>query len=537
MKRNITKRIINAKKDNLKSYYHNEKGLIVSGDQVKGGEDFCKPEPFVGIKRFELDTKIKWVKTSILQVPEIHKQVYKEVRVLDEALIQSIKCQGIMTPLIITKNYSIISGVNRFRVASFLGIDVVPVIYSDCEEVNSEEVVGSNIQRIKAYSIIYKEYIILRKAFGISQGSRSDKTGKGNKHLKIILGVSRATLSRLIKIDRLAQSLFGDNNEKKDEIWEMVDNPQKGIPSTIKYLKRLILQRNKLNEKYEHLIVDGFAVYNSSSFELKELDAETVALHICSPPYFGAIRNYETGENQLGWEHTPDLYVENLVKHFESTKRVLKASGSLVVNLGDTSTFENQGKALTPAKFVVKMQENGWHIVSTYIWLKERVRPISYTNKPINTFEYLFHFSKSENYYFNREWLENEKDPIYNQLIFGNQPTGKVIKDLFDLREGANDGILKSLVSQNRNLKNVCESVGVEMNHTATFPIIIPSVFINLLTKEGDLVIDGFNGTGTTGAACKVLGRNYVGYELNKNYIDISLVRMNLVETKLKNAA
>jgi DNA modification methylase len=129
--------------------------------------------------------------------------------------------------------------------------------------------------------------------------------------------------------------------------------------------------------------------------------------------------------------------------------------------------------------------------------------------------------------------MYNHTDPIYNPLIFGKSNKSKSIKDVFDLREMNEGGVINWLVSNTIELDKKCREKGVAQNHSATFPLIIPSVFINLTTKPGDLVVDGFNGTASTGAACQVLGRNYIGFELNKNYLQVSKVRMDMVKDEL----
>jgi site-specific DNA-methyltransferase (cytosine-N4-specific) len=268
---------------------------------------------------------------------------------------------------------------------------------------------------------------------------------------------------------------------------------------------------------------------------MNELDSNTVDLHMTSPPYWGGIRNYNLGENELGWESNVDDFVKNLVEHFEATRRVLKPTGSLVVNLGDSVDKSKNHNALAPFRFALKMVEKGLHLAGTYIWMKPRFTPSTPKKKPISTFEIIFHFGKKPQYEFYKDWMSNPSDPIYNPLIFGKPNKPKYLKDIFDLREINEGGIIKWNSSNTTEINKKCKERGIEQNHNATFPLMIPSIFINLTTKPGDLVIDGFNGTASTGAACQVLGRNYVGFELNKNYISVSKVRLESVEEELNN--
>jgi DNA modification methylase len=512
------------------------KELIISGEEVNSNNNLCSPCNYEGMNRIDLDREVKWVKTTDLKPSSHHIQIYSEEKILDNALIKSIKKKGIITPLLITSTHIIISGVRRFKVALLLNMELVPVIYNTNDELNVADIVDSNITRIKKYSIIYKEYKVLKKAYGISQGTRTDLVHKGKKSqekINTILGVSRGTIARLIKIERLASQLFNSDTHKLNEIWDMVDQPKKGIMGVLRYLNNIKYERNNSNGVVENLIGNGYTIYNSSSAKMNELEDNSVNLHITSPPYWGGIRNYNLGENELGWENNVDDYVSNLVEHFEATRRVLKPTGSLVVNIADSIDKSKNHLSLAPMRFVIKMIEKGWHLAGTYIWLKSRFIPTPNKKTPISTFENIFHFTKTPNYSFYKEWMYNDTDPIFNPLIFGKSNKSKCIKDVFDLREMNEGGVINWLVSNTTELDKKCKERGIEQNHNATFPLMIPSVFINLTTKPGDLVIDGFNGTASTGAASQVLGRNYIGFELNKNYISVSKVRIESIEEEL----
>jgi len=64
------------------------------------------------------------------------------------------------------------------------------------------------------------------------------------------------------------------------------------------------------------------------------------------------------------------------------------------------------------------------------------------------------------------------------------------------------------------------------MGHPAPFPVELPKRFINLYSFKDDLVLDPFIGSGTTALASKLMQRNYVGYEINKDYIEIANKRL-----------
>ncbi len=73
---------------------------------------------------------------------------------------------------------------------------------------------------------------------------------------------------------------------------------------------------------------------------------------------------------------------------------------------------------------------------------------------------------------------------------------------------------------------NINPARAKKIGHPAPFPIELPQKFINLYSYKGDLILDPFLGSGTTSVAAKQLNRNYVGYEINKEYIDIANIRL-----------
>jgi site-specific DNA-methyltransferase (adenine-specific) len=493
----------------------------------------CNSSEFSGFERYELNKVIKWVKSVSLKIYDFHFEIYGKEELLDVALVESIKQKGILTPLIVNKDNFVISGATRLKVALFLGIERVPVLYSS-QETFKEDLVNFNIYRRKKYSVILKEYQILKDILNIKQGCRTDlSNGKKANELPDILGVSQATLQRLSAIDKLTKDLYSNEPEKICEVWKIVDSQKKGINTILEFLKNEKCKRLNNTGSPNHFDESKCRIYNSSSAIMEELNNDSVSLNFCSPPYFGAVRDYSIGQNQLGWESTPEQYVNNLCKHFEATKRVLKESGSLVVNIGDSIDPTTNLYSLVPQKFVLGMQGIGWVVQGVYIWLKRGFIPTFPNAKPTSAFEYIFHFTKTKQVVFNKDWMNNESDPIYNSIIFGKKDGFRTIKDIFDLRN-LNDGIIESSLANNSKLRTKCIELGIEQTHRATFPLILPSIFINLLTNSGDLVIDSFNGTSSTGAASLVLNRDFVGYELNKQYIDISAIRLKLVKQIIK---
>lgn len=169
---------------------------------------------------------------------------------------------------------------------------------------------------------------------------------------------------------------------------------------------------------------------------LKELPAESVHCVVTSPPYWG-LRDYGVG-GQLGLEATPEEFVANMVAVFREVRRVLRADGTLWLNLGD-SYGQNQGAGFDtnkdggerkaaaslgrrvtrtglkpkdlvgiPWRVAFALQADGWYLRSDIIWAKPNPMPESVTDRPTKAHEYLFLLSKSPRYYYDADAVRED---------------------------------------------------------------------------------------------------------------------------------
>lgn len=150
---------------------------------------------------------------------------------------------------------------------------------------------------------------------------------------------------------------------------------------------------------------------------LRLLEAESIHCAATSPPYWG-LRDYGTGDQQIGQESTPDEYVQNLVEVFREVHRVLRPDGTLWLNLGDSyaanRTYQAGGgrgsrvpKGLKPKDLVgipwrvaLALQEEGWWLRNAIIWHKANHMPSPVQDRFTCSYEFIFLFSKSERYFF-----------------------------------------------------------------------------------------------------------------------------------------
>lgn len=257
---------------------------------------------------------------------------------------------------------------------------------------------------------------------------------------------------------------------------------------------------------------------------------------------------------QIGLEQTPQAFIEELCKVFDEVWKVLKDEGTIWVNLGDSYSAQRwsgsgNGQAINkykdghrdinpeknsglpdknlvgiPWKFAFAMQSRGWYLRSDIIWHKPNPMPESVTDRPTKSHEYIFLMTKNPRYYYDHEAIK--EDAIWAEEKRAGQ--GRLHYD--GKRQGENGTGQENFVSivDKKNKRSVWQVnvKGYKEAHFATYPpeLITPCILAG--SKEGDIVLDPFSGSGTTGEVALQHGRNYIGLELNPEYAKLSEKRL-----------
>ena len=254
--------------------------------------------------------------------------------------------------------------------------------------------------------------------------------------------------------------------------------------------------------------------------ELKRLPANSVDMCVTSPPYW-SLRNYNHPD-QLGTEPTVEYYIGNLLLILDQVHRVLKPEGTLWLNLGDT--LRKKSFQLIPHRVAIALADKGWILRNDIIWAKPNPMPESVKDRFTKSHEHLFFFSKNKKYYFNQIL-----DPLANSSAKTPRQTtnvkerGYITKDgengLSDQHHGKN--ISHGFLKNKRDVWTIGTKPFKEA-HFAVFPDTLVEPCIKAGCPEGGIVLDPFMGAGTTAVVAKRLGRNYIGVELNQEYINIA---------------
>ena len=265
------------------------------------------------------------------------------------------------------------------------------------------------------------------------------------------------------------------------------------------------------------------SVYQGSCFELiKELPENSVDLIVTSPPYADT-KSYGKKINVLH----PDKYVEWITPLFVEMNRVIKPTGSIIFNIDDKCV-----KKLRHT-FVFDMISHLSHhtdvkLYDYYIWTKKAFMPNGNKKRLNHVTEWIFHFVKDQNQV---KWnIDEVREPYAEASI--NRYKSKVTAyetDENGIKQGGKQNIRKvndkGKIPSNFFRFNT-NATTRDNKHPAPFNKEIPTWFIKALTDEGDLILDPFMGSGTTAEASVDLGRDWIGFELNKEYVDMIIERV-----------
>lgn len=238
---------------------------------------------------------------------------------------------------------------------------------------------------------------------------------------------------------------------------------------------------------------------------------------VTSPPYYGQ-RDYGV-DGQIGLEEHPSAFIDDLVEVFDLCAQALKETGSMWINIGDTywsgkgahkSKEKKQGARrfgirpqdkpgdgkwarpkqllLIPHRLAIALQDNGWLVRNDNVWVKPNPVPDQVRDRCSMSHEYVFHMTRSRYYYFNRV-------PVGREM-----PSGSVLPPL--------------------DTWEVETSKGNGGRHRASFSEDLVRIPILASTPPDGVVLDPFNGSGTSTLFARAHGFRSIGIDLNRDYCD-----------------
>ncbi|MCW5829413.1 MAG: site-specific DNA-methyltransferase [Deltaproteobacteria bacterium] len=276
----------------------------------------------------------------------------------------------------------------------------------------------------------------------------------------------------------------------------------------------------------------GRAYCGNAEQLLRLLPKESVNLVFTSPPY--ALEFKKEYGNVAKSE-----YVSWFLKFARHIHTALANDGSFVLNIGGSYQAGSPTRSLYHFKLLLALcEEVGFHLAQELFWYNpaKLPAPAEWVNvrriRVKDSVEYLWWFSKGSFPKANNKNVLKPYSPDMERLMERGykaklRPSGHNITNKFDTRhEGS---IPSNLLEHGNNDSNgfylkACREAGLKV-HPARFPPALPNFFIKLLTNPSDLVLDPFAGSNTTGAVAEKLGRRWIAFELNEEYLKGSRFR------------
>ena len=265
--------------------------------------------------------------------------------------------------------------------------------------------------------------------------------------------------------------------------------------------------------------------------ELEKLGDNSIDLIFTSPPYA------DSRKNTYGGIH-PDKYVEWFLSISEQLLRVLKPTGTFVLNIKEKAA--NGERHTYVMELILAMRKQGWLWTEEFIWHKKNCYPGKWPNRFRDAWERLLQFNKTTKF---NMYQEEVMIPV------GDWAKGRLrnLSETDKKRDNAKNGSgFGKNVSNWLNRQMVYPTNVLHLatecnnkNHSAVFPDELPEWFIKLFTKEKDTVLDPFMGSGTTIMVAKRMRRNSIGIEILPEYYkmvknEIEPLAYYLCEPKVK---
>ena len=251
---------------------------------------------------------------------------------------------------------------------------------------------------------------------------------------------------------------------------------------------------------------------------LPTIPDNSVDLIVTSPPYADQRKHTYGGV-------TPDEYVDWFLPIAAELKRVLKPTGSFILNIKERVVAGERHTYVL--ELIIEMRKQGWLWTEEYIWHKKNCYPGKWPNRFRDAWERCLHFTLSKDFsMYQEEVMVPMGDWRHSRLQ--NLSDTDMRRDNSKVMSGFGKNISNWVGREMAYPTNVLHMATecANRNHSATFPVELPSWFIKLFTKPGDIVLDPFMGSGTTAIACVQLSRRYFGMEMSEEYVAISKERL-----------
>jgi site-specific DNA-methyltransferase (adenine-specific) len=287
-----------------------------------------------------------------------------------------------------------------------------------------------------------------------------------------------------------------------------------------------------------NILYNGDASIILADFE--KFPDKSVNLIVTSPPYADKRKNSYKGV-------TSNKYVEWFLPISEQFKRILKDNGSFILNIKEhPSNGERETYVL---ELILEMKKQGWLWIEEYCWYKKNSFPGKWPNRFRDSWERCLHFTKKKEFkmyqdavkvpigdWSTKRFKSMSENDFVRHISRNNTHLARNVSNWLHKKKVFPHNVLVFEEEHRLYLGNVVETAAdvSHKSHSAIFPLELPTWFIRLFTKENDVVLDPFLGSGTTAVAAILNNRKYIGIELKNEYFEEATKNVNDVKKVLK---
>lgn len=283
---------------------------------------------------------------------------------------------------------------------------------------------------------------------------------------------------------------------------------------TIKTIEKIDLFNPQTKSKIKADVILG-----DSLDVLKKLPDNSVDLIVTSPPYADQRKSTYGGIS-------PDKYVEWFMPIADELLRVLHPKGTFVLNIKEKVV--NSERHTYVMELIIEMRKQGWLWTEEFIWHKKNCFPGKWPNRFRDSWERLLQFNKQKDFNMYQDEVRVPMGDWAKTRLKNLSETDKR-RDNSKVGSGFGKNVSKWVGRDLAYPTNVLMMATESSNkkHSAVFPKELPSWFIKLFTKPGDVVLDPFLGSGTTSIAAFQLDRNSIGIEIQEEYHKLAIQNIN----------
>lgn len=289
-------------------------------------------------------------------------------------------------------------------------------------------------------------------------------------------------------------------------------------------MNRIDVVSELLEETYELTLPLDTIICGDCEEVLKKFPDNCVDLIVTSPPYADRRKNVYKSIH-------PDHYVEWFLPKAKQFRRVLKDDGTFILNIKERAV--NGERHTFVLELILEMKKQDWLWTEEFIWHKKNCYPGKWPNRFRDAWERILQFNKKKQF---KMFQEEVMLPIgdWAQTRLRNLSKTDFERDESQTNSGFGKRIANWVGREKVYPTNVLHMATecAFKNHAATFPVDLPVWFIKLFTKEKDVVLDPFAGSGTSLVASKQLNRHFIGIDISPEFCDNSKERLFLEGAK-----